>query len=275
MEIGKYNQLTANRKTEHGVYLIDETGQEVLLPNAYVTDSLQIEDELEVFVYNDSEDRLVATTLHPKIIVDQFALLKVQHNSSFGTFMDWGLPKDLLVPFSEQPYQLAEGKSYVIFLYIDEKSNRLVGSACVDHFLDNTDVSFNPGDEVDLMVYEITDLGFKSIINSKYQGLLFKNEVFVPLVIGYQSRGYIKKIREDNKLDISLHRFGYRNIAPNADKILVYLKNNNGYLELTDNSKPETIVSLLGMSKKTFKKAIGDLYKKHLIRLDSTGIYLL
>jgi predicted RNA-binding protein (virulence factor B family) len=217
----------------------------------------------------------VATTLKPKIIVNQFALLKVQHSTTFGAFMDWGLSKELLVPFSEQPYALKEGESYVIYMYFDKISDRLVGSACVEHFLDNTDLSFEPGDEVDMMIYESTELGYKVIINRKHSGLIFKNEVFQPIEIGLQLKGYIKKIREDNKIDVSLYKFGYNNIASNSEKILTYLNNNKGFLNLTDNSKPELIVSQLGMSKKTFKKAVGDLYKRHIVRLDPEGIYLL
>jgi uncharacterized protein len=274
IEIGKYNLLTAGRSSENGFYLKDETGEEVLLPNAYIPDGLNIKDSINVFIYTDSESRMIATTLQPKITLNEFALLQVQHVTKFGTFMNWGLPKDLLVPFSEQPHKLAEGEWHVIYLFLDEKTNRLAGSTDIDSFLDNHSVSFRPGDEVDLMVYDQTAMGFKVIINNKHQGLLFKNEVFQALKIGYQTKGYIKKVREDNKIDVSLHRFGYRNIASNADKILMYLKDNNGFLELTDNSKPEEIVLLLGMSKKTFKKAVGDLYKQRKIRIEKDGIYL-
>ncbi len=275
LEIGTYNLLTASRKTDNGIYLVDDAGQEVLLPNAYVSADLQLQDKLEVFVYTDSEDRLVATTIHPSITLHEFALLKAQEVNNFGAFMDWGLPKDLLVPFSEQSHKINPGEWHVIYLYLDERTSRLVGSTKVSHFLDNSDASYNPGDEVDLLVFDHSELGYKTIINNKHEGLLFSNEVFQKLAVGHQIKGYIKKVRDDQKIDVSLHRFGYRNIAPNTDLILIYLKNNKGHLDLTDNSKPEAIVSRFGMSKKTFKKAIGDLYKKRLIRIESDGIYLL
>jgi predicted RNA-binding protein (virulence factor B family) len=274
VEIGKFNQLTVGRASENGFYLKDDAGQEVLLPNAYIPDGLSLRDPIIVFVYTDSEDRMVATTLQPKILLNEFALLKVLHTTKFGAFMDWGLPKDLLVPFSEQPHKLAEGEWHVVYLYLDEKTDRLVGSAHVAKFLDNSNVSFKPGDEVDLMVYNQTELGYKAVINNKHQGLLFRNEVFQALEMGYQTKGYIKKVREDNKIDVSLQRFGYRNIAPNVDKVLSCLKDNKGYLALTDNSKPEDIVKVLGMSKKTFKKAVGDLYRQRKIRIEADGIYL-
>lgn len=275
MELGKYNLLKAYRKTEHGFYLADEEGREVLLPNAYVTETLQILDTLEVFVYKDSDDRPVATTVRPLITLNEFAVLKVKHVNSNGAFMDWALPKDLMVPFSEQPYSLKEGESYVIYLYEDQITNRLVGSAHIDKYLDNSEISYKAGDEVDLLVYEITELGFKVIVGGKSKGLIYKNEVYIPIRVGDRKKGFISKIREENKIDISLQKFGYRNVASNVDRIHDYLKNNKGYLSLTDKSSPDEIVEILGMSKKTYKKAIGDLYKKRIIRLESDGIYLI
>jgi predicted RNA-binding protein (virulence factor B family) len=275
MELGKYNLLKAYRKTEHGFYLADEEGSEVLLPNAYVTETLEILNTLEVFVYKDSDDRPVATTLRPLITLNEFAVLMVKHINSNGAFMDWALPKDLLVPFSEQPYSLKEGESYVIYLYEDQITNRLVGSAHIDKYLDNSEISYKAGDEVDLLVYEITELGYKVIVDGKSKGLIYKNEVYIPIRIGDRRKGFISKIREENKIDISLQKFGYRNVASNVDRIHDYLKNNKGYLSLTDKSSPDEIVEILGMSKKTYKKAIGDLYKKRIIRLESDGIYLI
>jgi predicted RNA-binding protein (virulence factor B family) len=195
--------------------------------------------------------------------------------NKYGAFMDWGLTKDLLVPFSEQQHRIKQGKWYVTYLFFDEKSGRLVGSTRIDHFLKSSDIQYTPGDEVDLLLYDQTALGYKVIINNKHQGLIFRNEVFKNLEPGYQARGFIKKVRDDGKIDVSLNRFGYRNIAPNTELIMKYLRGHDGYLDLNDNSKPEEIISRLEMSKKTFKKAIGDLYTRRLIRIERDGIYLI
>jgi uncharacterized protein len=275
IELGKYNVLKVERFTSEGIYLTDDAGNEVLLPNSYVPPEINLQDQINVFIYTDSEPHMVATTLSPKIILNEFSLLKVMNMSRFGAFMDWGLPKELLVPFSEQPVRMKEGEWHLIYLYHDIKTDRLVGSAHIEKFLNNQSVHYYPGDEVDLIVIKETKLGFKVIIDNKFEGLLFKNEVFQSIKTGYRTRGYIKKCRDDNKIDVSLHRFGYRNIAPNAERILNYLKRYGGYLSLSDKSNPEEISTQLEMSKKTFKKAIGDLFKQRLIIIEPGGIRLI
>jgi predicted RNA-binding protein (virulence factor B family) len=275
IEIGRYNVLKAKRITANGIYLTDDSGNEVLLPNSSVPEETKLNDFLDVFIYTDSEDRLISTTLTPKITLNEYALLKVLSVTEYGAFADWGLSKDLLIPFSEQPVRMVKGESHIIYLYLDEKSDRLVGSAYVEKFLDNALVSFEPGNEVDIMVYKQSELGYKVIINNKYEGLLYENEIFQHLKPGHQCKGYIKKVREDNNIDVCLQRFGYRNIASNSEKILDYLKQSGGYLGLNDKSKPEEIMDKLEMSKKTYKKAIGDLYKQRLIQIDTEGIRLL
>jgi uncharacterized protein len=275
IQIGQNNTLRAARNTVNGIYLSDDTGNEVLLPNSLIPEGLSVNDFLDVFIYNDSEDRIVATTLTPKIKLNEFALLRVNAVSGFGAFMDWGLPKDLLVPFSEQPNRFAEGEWHLVCLYLDEKTNRLAGSANIEKFLDNSQADFNPGDEVGLIVYRKTNLGFNVIINNQYSGLLFRNEIFQPIEIGYATIGFIKKLRDDKKIDVSLHRFGYRNIAPNSEKILALLKQHDGFMSITDKSSPQKIAEQFGMSKKTFKKAIGDLYKQRVISIEPGGIRMI
>ncbi|MCG8697653.1 MAG: S1-like domain-containing RNA-binding protein [Bacteroidales bacterium] len=275
IELGIYNKLLVTRFTGNGLYLRDEEGEEVLLPNKYVPKGVKVDEELNVFVYNDSEDRPVATMQVPKITLEKFAPLKVSTVTNFGAFMDWGMEKELLVPFKEQTYPLQEGETYVIYLYLDEQTNRLVGSAKIDAFLNNHETGLNEGDEVNVMVYQKTEMGYKVIINDLHEGLVFKNEVFKPIEIGFQSKAYIKQIREDEKIDISLQKIGYGHIEEGAEGILERIKSNGGFLPLTDKSSPEEISNVLGLSKKAFKKAIGNLYKQKLVRIETDGVYLI
>lgn len=272
--IGKYNNLTILRHTSVGLFLGDVEGEEVLLPNKYVTDEMEIDDTIRVFVYNDSEDRPVATTETPKIIRNEFACLQVKDVNDFGAFLDWGLEKDLFVPFREQHERMIVGKSYVVFLYLDRKTSRLLASSKWHQFVENDRLTVNEGDEVDLIIAEQTDLGFNVIVNHYHKGLIYANELFKKIAIGDHLTGYVKKIREENKLDISLEKQGYEKVEPTFEKILVELKNNNGFLNLSDNSAPEEITNRLEMSKKTFKKAIGGLYRQGKIRITDDGIYL-
>ncbi|MFC2114402.1 S1 RNA-binding domain-containing protein [Bacteroidota bacterium] len=274
IQLGNINTLAALRQTNHGYYLTDETGDEVLLPNAYVPESLEKGDEIEVFVYKDSEDRPVATTLKPTIFINEFAVLTAVNVERVGAFMDWGLPKDLLVPHSEQRTKIIAGQSYVVYMYLDTQSQRLVGTTKLNKFISHGDMDLKIGEEVDLLVADKTDLGYKVIINKKYLGLLYKNEVFEVLHIGEQRAGYIKNIRDDNKIDVSLQKQGIKNIEHSAQRILTKLKDTNGFLELTDNSKPEDIMSELRMSKKSFKKGVGFLYMHRMIKLEKKGIRL-
>ncbi|QRR01645.1 CvfB family protein [Dyadobacter sandarakinus] len=272
--IGKYNDLTVQRSTSVGMYLRDVEGEEVLLPNQYLTDDIHLDATIRVFVYLDSEDRPVATTETPKIIRNQFAYLEVKDVSEYGAFLDWGLIKDLFVPFREQSVPMQAGEWYVVFLYLDQKSQRLIASSRVDRFLENERLTVQEGDEVDLLVYQQTDLGYNVIVNQYHKGLVYQNEVFRQLGPGDALKGYVKKIREENKLDISLQKSGYESIEPTGQDILNELKKSDGFLPLSDKTNPETIQRAFGISKKVFKKAIGGLYRAGLIRIEEDGIRL-
>ncbi len=273
--IGKYNHLVIDRLTSVGFFLTDEQEEEVLLPNKYITDEMHLGDTVKVFVYNDSEDRPVATTETPRIIRNEFALLQVKDINEFGAFLDWGLEKDLFVPFREQPERMMIGEWYLVFLYLDPKTGRLVASSRIGRYLDNERLTVKQDDEVDLIVWRKTDLGYNVIINHFHSGLIYANEVFRKLEPGDQMKGYVKMIRDGNKLDISLEKPGYASIEPNADKIVDILKKEGGFLPLADHSSPEEITKRMQMSKKVFKKAIGALYKKGVIRIADDGIHLL
>ena len=275
IQLGVFSNLRVSRGSAVGFFLIDEEGEEVLLHNKFVPNGLKLEDKISVFVYNDSEDRLIATTQTPKITLNNFALLKVIDAASFGAFMDWGLDKDLLVPFKEQAKKMYAHKSYVVYLFLDSVSDRLVGTTKINRYLDNTDCDLKQNDEVDLMVYEDFDLGYFVIINNKYKGLIYKNEIFTPVQIGYKLKGFVKQIKEGNLIDISLQKIGFENVDINSQMILDLLKKTNGVISLHDNSTPEEIKKLLSMSKKTFKKAIGILYRKKLIKIEPNQIILL
>ena len=280
IQIGKYNTLTILRDTQVGLFLGDSNSNAdgldgILLPNKYVPQVFEIGEEVEVFVYLDHEERPVATTLQPYILLNEFALLRVNYVNNIGAFMDWGMEKDILVPFKEQARPMEIGKRYLVYLYIDEKTNRLVASSKTNQFLSNENITVHNGDEVDLIVSHITDLGINVIINEKHKGLLYKTEVFDDAIrTGDRMRGFIKNVREDNKIDVTIQKQGYENIEPNADLILNELRANRGFLRLNDNSHPEDIKTVLKMSKKTFKKAIGLLYKEKRIEIKEDGIYL-
>jgi predicted RNA-binding protein (virulence factor B family) len=277
IEIGKYNTLTIFRDTKVGLFLGDGNEDEaILLPNKYVPSQFEIGGELTVFVYLDHEERPVATTLEPYILLNEFALLRVNYTNQIGAFMDWGMEKDILVPFKEQARPMEKGKRYLVYLYMDEKTNRLVASSKTNQFLDNKNLTVERGEEVGLIVSHITEIGINVIINEQHKGLLYKDEVYDDAIrTGDRMRGYIKNIRPDNKIDVSLQKLGYENIEPNAEKILDELRASRGFLRLNDNSHPEDIKTVLQMSKKTFKKAIGALYKDKLIEIKEDGIYLL
>lgn len=272
--LGEYNLLRIDRILDQGAYLVDEEDNDVLLPNKYMPENAKVDDVVEVFVYNDSEDRLIATNLTPKFTLNEFAFLQVKDVNRFGAFLDWGLEKEILVPFSEQNQRMEIDRWYIVRLLLDEKTNRLVASNKLSKFIETDHISVEEGDEVDLLVSEKTDLGYKVIIDDVHQGLVYANEVFRELNVGESLKGFVKNIREDGKIDISLQKQGYENVEPNAMKILKLLKEKEGFLALTDKSQPEAIYAQLEMSKKTFKKAIGGLYKRKLIRMTEEGIYL-
>lgn len=274
VEIGKTNELKVVKKVDFGVYLDGQELGEILLPQRYVPDNCEVDDLLEVFIYFDSEDRLIATTLKPFAQVDEFAFLRVASVNSVGAFLDWGLMKDLLVPFREQQQTMQEGKSYIIFVYLDKNSKRIAASAKIDKFLDNVPPDYSAGQEVDLLIAGETDLGYVAIINNLHRGILYKNEVFQPLTKGMRIKGYIKKLREDDKIDLSIQKPGYDRIEPVSAMILKKLEENHGFLNLTDKSDPEYIYIKLNISKKAFKMAVGALYKARLISIRENGIFL-
>ncbi|TYA59138.1 CvfB family protein [Formosa maritima] len=275
IHLGEYNTLEILRESEQGLYLADDEGNEVLLPNRYVPETFQIWEKIEVFVYLDNEERLVAVTDKPYIKKGDFALLRCNAVTEHGAFLDWGMVKELFCPFREQAFKMKKGGWYFVYCFLDEKSNRLVASSKTNQFLDNKELTINPFDKVDLIVSHPSDIGMNVIINKKHLGLIFKDEIFQDLSVGDRLKGYVKKIRPDNKIDIVLGQIGYRNIEPNADAIMVELRDNRGYLNLTDKSDPEDIKTILQMSKKSFKKAVGTLYKQKLIEIKEDGIYLI
>ncbi|CAM3435539.1 S1 motif domain-containing protein [Flavobacterium longum] len=276
IHIGTDNTLTIARQTQFGLYLEDRDGNEVLLPNKYVPNQFEIGQEVTVFVYLDHEQRPVATTLEPHIYINEFALLRVNHTNELGAFLGWGLEKDLFVPFREQARKMEKGKRYLVYLYLDEKTGRLVASSKTNQFLSNDNLKIQLGDEVDLIISHITEAGVNVIVNERYKGLLYKNEIYDDgIKPGDRMIGYVKNIRPDNKLDISLQQPGYEGVAPSSEKVLEELRANRGFLRLNDDSHPEDIKSVLKMSKKTFKKAIGFLYKEKKIEIKPDGIYLI
>jgi uncharacterized protein len=275
IQLGSYNTLEVIVSTKFGLYLSDGQGNEVLLPNKYVPADAGIGTQIRVFVYRDSEQRPVATTLDPYITLGAFAALRVKSVTEFGAFLDWGLEKDLLCPHDEQAERMQLGKQYVVTLLLDEFSGRLMASSKLRAHLSNDVLTVAYGDEVDLLVIGHIEAGIQVAVNQKHLGLVYRNEVFRPMQPGMAMKGYIKTIRPENKLDISLQALGYRAIEPNAQKILDLLQSGTGFLPLHDGSDPELIASALQMSKKTFKKAIGSLYRDQQIRIAEDGIHLL
>ena len=273
MQIGEYNTLEILRDTKVGLFLGDGTN-DVLLPNKYVPKEFQIGDSLTVFVYLDHEERPVATTLKPYVKLNEFAHLKVNYINEFGAFLNWGMEKDLFVPFREQARPMQEGKRYLVYCFMDEKTKRLVASSKTQQFLDKEEANYANGEEVNLIISHISDAGVNVIINEKHRGLAYANEVYGVIKPGLRMKGYIKQVRPDGKLDVSLRKLGVEAIEPSAQVILDELKANKGFLRLNDNSHPEDIKTVLKMSKKTFKKAIGTLYKQKQIEIKEDGIYL-
>ncbi|AXO79429.1 GntR family transcriptional regulator [Olleya aquimaris] len=274
IQIGEFNTLEILRDTEPGLFLGDADNNEVLLPNRYVPEHFEIGDDIEVFIYLDNEERMIATTDEPYIVKGEFAMLRCNAVSKIGAFLDFGLVKELFCPFKEQAFPMKKGGWYLVHCYLDEVTERLVASSKTNRFLDNKELTVDQFDQVDLIVSHPSDLGMNVIVNNKHIGLIYKDNIFQDISVGDRLKGIVKKVRPGNKLDISLGDIGYRNIEPNADKIMQELTDGNGFLALTDKSNPEAIKDQLQMSKKTFKKAIGTLYKQKLIDLKPDGIYL-
>ncbi len=272
--IGRINRLTIKRKLNFGVQLNGGELGNVFLPEKFVPRKCQQGDVVEVFVYVDKEERLLATTQKPYATVGQFASLRVAATLVSGAFLDWGLENDLFVPKKEQLFNMEEGESYVVFVFLDEKTNRITASSKLDSFLDLERPHYKVGQEVDLLICEKTDLGYKVVINNSHWGVIYKNEVFQKIQIGQQIKGYIKLIRKDLKIDISLQQSGYQTVDKVSQSILKTIKDLGGSIAISDKSQPEDIYSRFGVSKKIFKKAIGALYKKRLITIDTNGIKL-
>ncbi len=273
IELGNYNTLKILRETAVGLFLGDDDVDDLLLPLKYIPEEFNIGDDISVFCYLDHEERPIATTLKPLIKRNAFGWLRVAEVNEFGAFLDWGLEKHLFVPFREQQTKMIEGESYVVFCKLDEKSFRLVASSRLNKFTKNEDISLSPKDEVDLLVSRQSELGWDVIINNKYQGLVFKSEVFQPMKVGATLKGYVKKIREDNKVDIVLKPIGHLALEPAAMQIYEKLELAGGYISLHDKSAPEEILQMFQMSKKAFKKAIGALYRDRKIEIKDDGIY--
>tara|TARA_B110000046_G_C12969987_1_gene388499 strand:+ start:542 stop:1378 length:837 start_codon:yes stop_codon:yes gene_type:complete len=275
VEIGKTNSLKVVKEVDFGLYLDggEEFG-EILIPTRYVPEDAEVDHYLDVFIYLDSEDRIIATTEEPLAQVDDFAFLKCIGTTSFGAFLDWGLSKDLLVPFREQAHDMVEGLSYFVRVYLDEETERIVASSKTNQFLDNSPHDFQEGDEVDLIIGTGSNLGVRVIVNEKYSGLLYHNEIFEIIKPGMKTIGYVKKVREDEKLDISLQKPGYEKVEGIAGEILDRLNKAGGYLEINDKSSSESIKHVFGISKKVFKKAVGALYRDRMITIEPEGIRL-
>src|ERR1035437_4805590 len=245
------------------------------MPKRYVPEGCKPEDIINAFVYMDSADRIIATTETPYAMVDEFALLTVISVNQVGAFLDWGLMKDLLVPFSEQTVKMEEGKSYMVFVYLDNESRRIAASAKLDQFLDNKPPLFETGDAVDLIVCSKTEIGYKAIVNNTWWGVIYGNEVFQHLNKGQHIKGYIKKVRDDDKIDLSLFKPHYAKVDDISSIIIERLEERGGFLEVTDKSSPETIYDVFGVSKKAYKMAVGKLFKEKVIMLEKNGIRII
>ena len=274
-EIGKINHLYVVKEVDFGIYLDGGDLGEILMPKRYVPEGTQPEDTIDAFIYLDSEDRLVATTEKPLAMVEEFALLEVVAVTPVGAFLNWGLPKDLFVPFREQRQPMEEGKKYLVYVYVDTNTKRIAASSKIENYLDNIPVDYDVDEEVDLIIVNETDLGYNAIIDNSHLGIIYENEVFQPLNPGDKIQGYIKKIRTDGKIDLRLEKIGYEKISSFVDRIIAELQKSKGFLPLTDKSSPEEIYKAFRISKKNFKAAIGALYKKRFIALEDNGIRLL
>ncbi|TNE53259.1 MAG: GntR family transcriptional regulator [Bacteroidetes bacterium] len=273
--LGQYNELQLLRFTSVGAYLGNDEGDEVLLPNRYVSEEFQEGDQLRVFVYLDSEERPVATTETPKIELHTFAYLEVTDVNHLGAFLDWGLLKQLFCPYREQLVKMEEGKSYLVYLYLDDSTQRLVASAKTRRFLERERIVVEEGDEVDLLITDRHELGQQVIVNDTYGGMIFNSYISRPLLRGERCSGYVLNVREDGKLDIALEKKGYARIEPAAEQILEKLREAGGHLPVGDKSDPDDIREQFGLSKKAFKQALGNLYRKRMVDIEGNSIRLI
>jgi predicted RNA-binding protein (virulence factor B family) len=262
--LGKYNQLEVVKFVDFGLYLNGGDDGEILLPKRYIPEGTKEGDLLNVFLYLDNEERLVATTQTPLIQVGEFGYLEVSWVNQYGAFLNWGLMKDLFVPFREQKMRMVQGKSYIVYCYQDEESFRLMASAKVDKFLSKDRPPYEAGEQVNILIWQKTELGFKAIVENKYAALLYDSEIFQPLHTGMQLKAFVKQVREDGKIDLILQKAGPRKVDDFAETLLKYIREHNGFTSFNDKSDAEEIYQTFGVSKKTFKKAVGELYKMRL-----------
>lgn len=274
IQLGEYNQLEILRKADQGLYLDAGEEGEILLPKRYVNRQMKIGDTIEVFVYLDQDERLTATTEKPLAKVGDFAHLEVAWVNEYGAFLSWGLMKDLFCPFREQKMRMVKGQKYIVHVHIDEESYRIMASAKVEHFLSEEKPPYAVGDEVNLLVWQKTELGFKVIIDNKFAGLIYDDQVFRQLYTGDRVKGYIKAVRPDGKIDVSLQPSGYQHTLSFADELLEYLQSHGGKCHLGDKSDAQAIYDTFGVSKRVFKQALGDLYKRHLVTLEPNAVKL-
>lgn len=277
IKLGKRNELEVLREVDFGMYLDAGEVGDVLLPKRYIPEGTKPGDMVDVFLYLDNEERLVATTEHPLVEVNEFAFLEVKWVNEFGAFLDWGLMKDLFCPFREQKQKMQQGRRYLVYCYIDPVTYRIVASAKLEKFLSDEQPPYQSGDEVQALILQKTNLGLKAIVDGRFKGLLFDNEIFQPLHTGDRVTAFVKQVRPDGKIDLKLQRFfGKKRITTFSDQLLQYLKDSpDGFCPLHDKSEAEEIYNTFGVSKKTFKRGVGDLYKQHLITLEPEGIRLI
>jgi|AntRauTorcE11897_2_1112592.scaffolds.fasta_scaffold02283_7 predicted RNA-binding protein (virulence factor B family) len=271
---GTYQTVTVQLKQPNGYLLVFESGETIFMPFDESTRDLTTDEEVKIYIFQDSEGRDTATMHTPTIELNKIELLEVKAVTDHGAFMDWGISKDLFVPFAEQSNRMMEGRKNLIYLYIDRKSERLTGTTKIERYLTESPLTVKEKDQVDLIIWNKSDLGRNVIINQQHEGLIYQDDIFQNIRYGEKHTGYIKQIRPDNKIDVTLRPFGYKKVEPNADFIYDLLQKSDGYLNLHDKSDPNEIRARLEMSKKTFKKALGKLYKNEMIRIEDDGIYL-
>lgn len=274
LQAGIYHTLRVVKHVDFGIYLDGGDGDEILMPKRFVPAGIEDGDEITAFIYHDNDGRPIATTQKPYGIVGDILLMQVKDKNEHGAFLDWGLMKDLFLPLSQQRTPIRTGGKYLVYIYLDEQTGRVAATEHISRYIDNEELTVAEGDEVDLIVWRETDLGYALIINNKHEGLVHFNEVFKELNPGDIEKGYIKTILPDNKITVSLGKKGYQRIEDETDKILRLLDENNGYLPYHDKSDPEEIYEFFGMSKKAFKMATGSLYKQRKITFTKTGIKL-
>lgn len=274
IKLGKRNEMKVLREVDFGVYLDGGDMGDVLLPKRYIPEGTKVGDALDVFLYLDQQERLIATNEHPLIEVGQIAFLEVKWVNQFGAFLDWGLMKDLFCPFREQKMRMQQGKKYIVYCYIDSLTHRIVATAKIEKFLSKEQPPYNKGDIVNILIQQKTELGFKAIVEGQFSGQLYQNELFKDIHTGDQMPAIVKNVREDGKIDLVLQEHGKKHIDDFEETLLEYLKENGGVCAFHDKSDAEDIYSEFQVSKKTFKKAVGGLYKKHLISIEENGLRL-